>query len=230
MFRNRAWWAAAIVLLTASNAPAAFTFLTQTRSVWGSCYGYYGGDSETITSPGFGVFHATTSVTVPTYGGAANQHQHSELLPNAIYYSGSASVFRPAMVGTGIAEARTTFDVTFHVSTATQVALEASGTVFGFGTDPRTISLTGPGTNISWNTFESGVLPTISGSRSTTAILEPGDYRLRAGFFSINTNYPSNNYGVSSFNIGLTEVPEPGGLALLEIAPALMKRRRCSCL
>ena len=229
MFATRRLCCAATLLgiFFCATASAAFNFVTQTRSVWGSCGGYFGSDSETITSPGFGLFDATTSVTVPTYGGGANQHQHSELLSDKILYSGSASVYRPAMVGTGIAEATTSIDVTFHISTATQIALEASGNAFGFGTAPQTISLTGPATNINWSIFDSGLFPAVSGSRSTTALLQPGDYRFRSGFYSTNTNYPSNNFGISSFNITLSEVPEPGCLALLAIVPTLAIRRRC---
>src|SRR5438874_4917815 len=112
------------LLVSASVAPAAFNYTLQTRSVHGDAGGSLGSATpQTISATNFGVFDATTNVTVPTYGGSANQHQHSELLPTSIIVTGDTNVFRPAEVGTGIANTETITDVTFTISVTTQVAL-----------------------------------------------------------------------------------------------------------
>src|SRR5438045_1537950 len=73
------------ILLHCSLAPAAFIFTSQNRLVTGQLSGSLGGAGpQTISAPGFGLFDATTNLTVPTYGGSANQHQFSQLLPDAI--------------------------------------------------------------------------------------------------------------------------------------------------
>ena len=223
----RYWLVAVALLLAASHASAAFNFTSQNRFVTGTLSGSLGGAGpQTITSPGFGIFDATTNLTVPTYGGAANQYQHSELLPNAILVNGDADIFRPAEVGTGSASCRSLTDVTFDVTESTAATFAASGVAFSGGIPFHSIKLTGPSTNVSWDQFGSG-FPVTTGSKSTDLTLAPGSYRLIVDLQSFNSNISSNNHGVFDWNVSLT-VPEPGCLALLAIAPALvMRRRRC---
>ena len=216
------------LLLTHSTAHAAFNFVSQNRSVTGTLSGFYGSDTDTITAPNnFNVFDATTDPEVPPYGGTARQHQRSELLPHLIDVTGGASVFRPAMVGTGQATAQTTTSVTFNILTATQVLLYAEGSVSnGLGIPSRSITLTGPGTSISWNAFNSsGLFPAVSGSRSTTATLAPGSYTFGASFYSSN-NQIENTTSVSNFHVYLQEVPEPSMLAVPLAALTLLGRKR----
>lgn len=125
--------AISIVLFASSTAQADFNYTGQTRWVYGELSGALAPTiSQTINAPNnFNLFDATTSLTHPTYGGLANQHQRSELLPGSISITGDILAAPPSEVGTGIAETETYTSVTFSLSTATDVALAASGTVFG---------------------------------------------------------------------------------------------------
>jgi hypothetical protein len=129
------------------------------------------------------------------------------------------------MVGTGIAETRSWFDVWFSVDATTPVTLSAEVSLAG--TDPASggpgeVRLTGPGTNIGWSYSR------WPGSSSTTTNLAPGTYQMVVNFGSNNSAQGSAI--VSNFNARLSEVPEPGlvgvGGAVLATLAALLPGSR----
>jgi hypothetical protein len=227
------------LLVSATTASAQFVYTSQTRSVTAT-YGRPGVESSlTLTAPDAGVFDATA--TAPDHpsieGGNAAQHQRSELLPGRITVQGApVGLSAPAFGGTGYARSQTITDVLFDVTEPTAVTLQATGTVIiqdlifgqdGPGAD-RSISLTGPGTNIVWNRNELGTFPRISGSRSANLDLPPGTYRLL-----VDVNSVANGSGVLSpsrsetdFTVTLT-VPEPSllGIAMTAMIPLVRRSR-----
>jgi hypothetical protein len=230
--------AAAALLGAPAGAPAGFIFTAQDRSVSGELGGNLGHvGPQTITAPpapNFSVFDATVSLTDPNYGGGASAHQRSTLLADAITLTGETGASRPAMVGTGWANASSNTNVNFDlVNSATEVTLVASGTVHNFGSIPNDyIRLTGPGPTflVNWGSFNSTTLfPGVSGSRATTLTLGPGSYQLSVRMDAAND--ARSSHGASNFNVALT-IPEPAGVAVVVLAMAaattttLRRRRR----
>src|SRR5688572_12902760 len=85
----------ALLGFSTSAARAGFIFQTQSREVSGTVgVAGLGGNQQRISAPSFGLFDATTNVTFPTYGGVANQHQRSELLPDLITVIGDTICVR----------------------------------------------------------------------------------------------------------------------------------------
>ena len=229
---NRFWAGKVIVLLAllfgmSTAASAAFIFTAQQRYVFGQLGGQLGSAGpQQINATDFGLFDATTNLTVPTYGGSANQHQRSELLSDAITVLGDSDCFRPAEVGTGTATTHSYPDVRFDLPAATDVMLSASGVAFSSGIPIHRIILSGPaGSIVNWDAFNSGTLfPQGSGSRSSSFTLAPGSYQFIVDMSSHNSNSTSNNDSVPNFNVALT-VPEPGGVSLICGVFALMASR-----
>ena len=218
------------LLFCTSAASAGFIFTSQNRFVTGQLGGSLGSAGpQTFTAPasGFALFEASTSLTIPTYGGAADQHQRSELSPLSISVIGDASCIRPAMVGTGTANTRSFTDVSFDLTASTDVTLAASGTAFSSGIPIHQIKLIGPGSTIivNWDAFNSGALfPQGSGSRSSNFTLAPGSYQFIVDMQSFNGSV--NSHSVPNFNVAMT-IPEPGSAAgvLLALTAALTTRR-----
>jgi hypothetical protein len=225
--------------MTATTASADFVYTSQTRSATAT-YGRPGVESSlTLTAPNFGVFDATA--TAPDHpsieGGNASQRQRSELLPGQITVQGApVGLLYPAFGGTGYAWGRTITDVLFEVTNPTAVTLQAMGTVIiqdpYFGVNdpgsPRSISLTGPGTDIVWDRDDLGMFPRVSGNRSATAGLLPGTYRL---LVDVRSDYHpasgSQHRSETDFTVTLTEVPEPSllGVAMMAMVPLVRRGR-----
>jgi hypothetical protein len=225
--------ALAVLFGTSTAASAGFIFTAQNRFVTGQLGGALGSAGpQTFTASDFGLFDAATSLTIPTYGGAANQHQRSELLPLAITVAGDTLCILPAMVGTGSAFTRSYTSVGFDLTdTATEVTLSASGTASSGGIPIHEIKLIGPAPAttpiVYWDAFGSE-FPAVSGSRSTSLTLSPGSYQFIVDMQSSSSAFPTNNHSVPNFNVALA-IPEPGsvvGAGLFALTTALMTRRR----
>jgi len=217
------------VLVGTSAAWAGFIFDTQTRQVEGRVWAGVGSTySDTITAPNFGLFDATTHVTDPTYGGSANQHQRSQLLPNLITVIGDTTCYRPGNAGAGQAYARSSFDVNFTVTQPTLVSLEASGSLTGSAaTNSRAIGLIGPNADIRWgNGYSPGLFPEVSGTNSTTVTLAPGSWRFLVSLASSDDRFTGYS-AVNNFDVRLRELPEPGFLApaLVALLPLIRRKK-----
>lgn len=239
---------AAMVLIAvtacAQAARADFIYTSQSRSVSGFTHGQSGDQTTTLSSSNFNPWDMTANQTEST-GGFGKQHQNSSLLPNLISIKGDFSGNPPAFVGTGYATGSTTATIAFNLATTQDITLDVTASigdtwagVSGSQVGTRTVTLTGPNTNISvtgMSKFTPELFPGYVGWPGTThvaATLGPGSYTLamilnsKVGPNGLGGGQP-NYWRVSSYDIELAAIPEPGTLALIALAaPLLMRRRR----
>jgi hypothetical protein len=111
------------------------------------------------------------------------------------------------------------------------VQLDATISINDFNLLPqgaRTVSLTGPNTNISWliANFVGPPNPW-TGSRSAVATLQPGQYRFFVDLYSFQGGFQPMTASVPSYNVTLTALPEPAAAGLIVLAlGGTMRRRR----
>ena len=224
--------ALALASLMTTPALAVFSYSTQTRWPNAELYGFLMPPPQTFSATGFGSFDATAALDGDGGNGSAHQRQYSSLTSNQITIGGSYSGFAPAFGGTGKSYGRTLADIAFSVASATDVTLAVTAATQDYLSDPqpRTVSLSGPGTNLSWNinSYNGGW----TGSRSQNMTLGAGVYDLRVELYSTvySTNYGSQPFAkISSFQAtftGAPAAPEPGSMALLAIAGLVALSRR----
>jgi hypothetical protein len=208
----------AVWFVTSTAASAGFIFTAQERYVTGEVGGALGhAGPQTFTATDFGLFDAATSLTVPTYGGSANQRQRSQLLSDVITVSGGAGVYRPGMVGTGWANARSYTSVRFDIDEPTEVTLTASGSDFVGGIPIHEIRLLRTAPTMAYVSYwdalgdADGLFAAANGgSRAGSFTLIPGSYQFVVDMQSYDTAIAGQSHGVPNFNVSLA-IPEPGG-------------------
>lgn len=219
------------LLTIASPVLATFTYTSQDRSVYAHIYGFAPPPPQTIMAPDYNTWDATAHVQeFPNGGGYSTQHQHSELRPDLIYVTGDFAGKEPAFGGTGKADGQSLADIAFNLTSATDVSLTVNAVTNDNRTPDgsRTVSLTGPSTNISWNvnSYTGGW----TGSRSQNMTLAPGSYDLHIALDSVQyaSGYNPGNYvaAVKSFDVTLTPEPASTGAILLTASTLLRRRAR----
>jgi hypothetical protein len=222
------------------SAHGDFIYSTESRSVSAGTHGPAGNPSQSFSTGGTAPFDSTASVVDNLGGGFATQHQASTLTATLMRIAGDFDGVRPAFAGTGTASGTSSADIVFTTTVDEELQLNATAHVFdspqGFGPSvSRTISLTGPGVNVSWfvsslTNFLTGQ-PYWTGDRSATVDLLAGQsYELKVILGSqVGPNFPAPggpplSADVSSFIVELG-VPEPA-LGSLAIVPLLIWRRR----
>jgi hypothetical protein len=239
MAGSRVWavFATLVLFLDASASAAPFVYTSQTRSVSATARVAGFGPSQSFSTTGTALFDRTAYVEhTGQFGGVdgwAQQSQTSQLLPTSITTSGAFGGQNPPGTGTGDATGHTITNIAFSVAAATDVRLDAVAGIFTDGIHlplgARSIKLTGPSANISWSAYFDGFHFDWPGSRSQDLTLQPGAYNFLVDFESVRGGFQVGSNGVSSYNISLTQVPEPASLALLVplvLMPRILRRRR----
>jgi hypothetical protein len=212
--------------LMVSSAWAAFNFTAQTRSVTAHINGP-GAGTQTLTASDFALFDQTASVT-DNNGGSAGTHQRSELLSNAINIVESFGGSPPVAAGSGQATGSAQFSTTFTVPSTTDVDLSAQASFHDDGFPYGSISLTGPGTSVTWYVIHTTGGPPVwpVGDHFQHLTLGPGSYTLNS-----NISGHADAFGLGGRSSGgsvtvALSVPEPASSAAIGLLLLSLGLRR----
>lgn len=212
-----------LILCSALLAPAAFgqvSYVSQTRSITALA----GGDSHTLSAPGFNVFNeeVSASAEAPFGSASAGARQNSTLGPSVITAQGLASAGGSTRLS---GSASSNVDVTFDLLSASDVVLSGTLTVSIFTSNAAYVQLERVGGPVLIRYDETSGDPwfvDFTGANAFHASLGAGRYRLLAhvGAFGAGSS------DTKRFDITLSGIPTPGSATLIAFAGLAAARRR----
>jgi hypothetical protein len=218
-----------LFVLTCRPASAAFNFTSQTRS--GSAYstGLNGSDSKSFTTNSGG-FYQNTAAANDGQGGFATQTLKSDLQPSLIYLMGGCTGNFQLGQNMGRAEGSAFATIKFDIAQDTPAQMSFTSTVddqFAGYSVVRSIKLTGPGMNVTWQANEGSSLSgPINFAQQGT--LTPGSYTLTMQLGSAYGHFiggPAEHMQMTNFDLELA-IPEPAGISMMITFAALGLARR----